>query len=742
MISSDGQCFRPCVAESEGPPTLPLTGPSLKELIPSRGREITPILYMAASGTQPGGEALPSLLPSPILTMEDHVNFATILNPVSDLMGAAIPQSSWKVGKDICQNPKAVIEGRLSGLKFLSEISEKLSGQNAKWISRLPEGSPAGAINFALIHFLCKHLNYPDTSLPADLTSGMPVVGQVPVSGVFHKRARPANVTLPDWRVGLRERNLCMVERARKSAGSEEARLCWEKTLKEVNRGWVTKPVPVTDQLINTTPLSHRFAIVEEHEGPVAKIRVVDDFKASKVNDLLSMEDTSVPENLDVFFGMASMFAQLGCARPLKACVMDFAHAYKHVGILPSQVEFATIVLADYSGTPMVASLRTQPFGSSRAPANWARVTNLVQFVLLKLCNVWLGIYVGDCFCVEPEHTIASASNCIKAVCALLGLQLEPSKEQTPSDRITLLGAAIQINQTSITASLPEKKQRDYIAVLRGILARNSLTPAAAARVRGKLGFAQSLMFGKYGRALLHEFSARQYTSALGPKFPLTVELRETITWWADLLPRANPRAVKLRPPPPVVVYTDAEGSGHVAAALFDTDQTARMVSHTHAPKWMRHQAVGAGIFEYELLAVCLGVMWALTHFPGRPILLCADNLGARGAIIRGTCKTRLGRALSSYLWKMASIDSTLIWVEYVKSKLNVADAPSRACVENNPVNEFTKGVPVTEPPTIFLTQVGLEENLFKLGMDPKPVNLADWNCPVHVNEKRACDPE
>ena len=242
-------------------------------------------------------------------------------------------------------------------------------------------------------------------------------------------------------------------------------------------------------------------------------------------------------------------------------------------------------------------------------------------------------------------------------------------------------------------------------------------------------------MFGKFGRALLREFSARQYTRALGPRFPLSVELRETILWWADWLPKASPREVNLRPQPPVVVYTDAEGSGHVAAVLFDSDQKAPLVTHTHAPEWMRHPDVETGIFEFELLAVCLGVMIALTRFPNRPILLCADNLGARGAVIRGTCKTRVGRALSSYLWRMMSLNSTLVWIEFVRSKLNVADAPSRSCVEDNPVNKFTRGVPLTDPPVEFLTQVGNEGNLLRLGVNPDPINLAEWNCPVHSSK-------
>ena len=176
----------------------------------------------------------------------------------------------------------------------------------------------------------------------------------------------------------------------------------------------------------------------------------------------------------------------------------------------------------------MAASLRTHPLGPSRAPANWARVTSFVHIVRLRLCRVWLGIYVGDCFCLEPEDTIDSAINCTRAVCALLGLQLETAKEQGPADSVLLLGAAIQVGQSPITASLPEKKRNDYMAVLRGILAGNSLTPAAAAKVRGKLGFAQPLMFGKFGRAPLHEFLSRQYSKAVGHRFPFAEELRET----------------------------------------------------------------------------------------------------------------------------------------------------------------------------------------------------------------------
>ena len=265
--STDSVSLDPCEVQKEGPPSLPMQGPELKDCIPPSGRDLPSVLHMAASGAQPAGDALPSLFPSHILTMEDHVNFATILNPIKDLVGAATPKSSWEVGKELCANPKAVIGGRLSGLKFLSDMSEKLREQNRRWVARLPEGSPSKGTNFALIQFLCSHLDYPDKSLVADLPREMPVVGIVPESGVFRKRVRKTSVTLPEWREGLLTRNQAMVERARQAAGTEVARLCWEKTMREVEKGWATQPVPVTDAIPSSVPLSHRFDIEEEHGG-------------------------------------------------------------------------------------------------------------------------------------------------------------------------------------------------------------------------------------------------------------------------------------------------------------------------------------------------------------------------------------------------------------------------------------------------------------------------------------------
>lgn len=68
--------------------------------------------------------------------------------------------------------------------------------------------------------------------------------------------------------------------------------------------------------------------------------------------------------------------------------------------------------------------LRTQPFGASMAPANWARVTEFVKFALCMLCGIHLRVrYRGikltedvrliggsdDCFTFDPRETVGSS---------------------------------------------------------------------------------------------------------------------------------------------------------------------------------------------------------------------------------------------------------------------------------------------------------------------------------------------
>ena len=229
--------------------------------------------------------------------------------------------------------------------------------------------------------------------------------------------------------------------------------------------------------------------------------------------------------------------------------------------------------------------------------------------------------------------------------------------------------------RNNLEAALPDRKRKDLLNELRQILQKNSLTPAHAAKIRGRPGFSQSLLFGRVGRALLTPFTCRQY-SKLNVKFrPLNDEIRDVIPRWIKMLENGTPRQILFNPPRPTLVYVDASGPGHVGAHAF-YDDTSKM-AHTHLPQWL----VGSGeIFEFEMAGALFGLAFACLLTPGRPIVLCIDNTAASSALIRGNCSTPSGREFASAFWLMAAHYAVPIWIEQVKSELNIADGPSRIC--------------------------------------------------------------
>ena len=117
--------------------------------------------------------------------------------------------------------------------------------------------------------------------------------------------------------------------------------------------------------------------------------------------------------------------------------------------------------------------MRSQPFGSRRAPANWARVTQFLKWALSTFFGIHIAIYVDDVHGSEPVSTCKSAFRTIKAVCALLGLAMGPEKEPPPSCSLDLLGGSISINAEYVGAVLPERKRVELIRGIQAILKNN-----------------------------------------------------------------------------------------------------------------------------------------------------------------------------------------------------------------------------------------------------------------------------
>lgn len=183
-------------------------------------------------------------------------------------------------------------------------------------------------------------------------------------------------------------------------------------------------------------------------------------------------------------------------------------------------------------------------------------------------------------------------------------------------------------------------------------------------------------MFGRARRSLLRPFSDRRYTKGAPRHCDFPDELRDVILPWVACISNTTPRRVIACTSHPVLVYTDAPGAGHVGCVVFVDG--IRTMAHTHLPAWFRD--IIPGIYEYEPCADISGLALETERAPDRPAFLCCDNVGAVGTVIRGARRANLGRTIVSVFWAVDSALGTAVWIEYVATKLNCSDEPSRRC--------------------------------------------------------------
>ena len=701
--------------------------------VPSRKRDLAALLCTAASDSQPSGKALPRLFPD-FDSIDEHVDAVRRADVPSFLLSQAVTPGLAAICSRLSHRPDTAIAAREAALTQLASAASRARDLTPQWLVNIPASSPARNLNLPLFQSLADATDFPDKDLVYDLRSGMPIAGAIPPAGTLRSKHTAAAESLEDWTTKVPLRNATIYDRIIKAQGSELSNIAYESTMAEVKKGWLAPPRPITPEILQNTPLTPRFAIREQHGDQAEKIRLIDDFKASGLNLTLDMSDTCIPDALDSAITICRQFGVESPGQQLNIFTVDFKHAYKNVAVASRDLKYTSIIVAPPRGPPVACTLLVQPFGSRRAPANWGRVTRFLQHVLERLFSIHVCVFVDDVYCIEPVTTVSSAFHCVKTLCFELGLLLAADKESPPGRPANLLGTRLILFSHHLLVGVTPKRLKRLTALLDFTLYRNSLTAAAASKVRGKLGFAQTMLFGRMGRAQLSSFADRQYDRS-GRRFcSLNEPLREACQWWLAALPTLPIRQVPLAPVPPVSGYSDAAGFGHVGVICFTLSDAWSF--EFHVPEWFTRVSPKIGIYELELVGAVAALCSMTTAYPGRPVQLMIDNQGAQGSLIRGSADSPFARAVVSFFWMVAAASKSSVWIEFVPSNRNAADAPSRCCSGTFVPHTYTSGPVRTAPiPALIRRFLRSEADLYKMALEVPSqceTEYSTWECFDH----------
>eukprot|EP00971_Amphidinium_carterae_P021391 422068-Amphidinium_carterae.1 len=304
----------------------------------------------------------------------------------------------------------------------------------------------------------------------------------------------------------LRRRVLASVA---KKGVTEHSDQLWKAAMQDVDEGSCFGPFFSEGDVTRHTGSdrwipTERFPVVQKD-----KVRGVDSATVNLINGATAVVEKLVLPNIDTCIGVLRKLASQFPGVPLAGWMLDERKAYRQVAIQPEHRRYSVIALmCPHTARPGFFVMVGHSFGLTAAVYNYNRRSALINDFLVKLLLVPAFSFYDDKFGFEFEHSVKEAHEYVQALHTWLGAWFDESKLACGQD-LDVLGVFFQLSRLQV--DVKESRRRELLAEIADVLSRDRLEPGHAGKLKGKLLFASSQLWGRVGRAFLRPISERQY---------------------------------------------------------------------------------------------------------------------------------------------------------------------------------------------------------------------------------------
>ena len=598
--------------------------------------------------------------------------------------GPAPPLSVRSCLRQICSMSAAQLRNVRQGrLEVFRQQAQLLRAESDELLARAPPhvqsvlraAGPLGS-HPALLRWSLQQIGWSDSQLVEDLLRGFPLVGDIPVGPEStEKRVRSASLGFDELsQAGLAQVDT-LLAKARAKEWSDESAQVWEATVQDVDVGRMSRPVAA--ESVPGTFVTRRFAVVQTDSKGKSKVRCIDDFLESLVNDATTVRRRIRTGRLsDLEYAVKHLHRS---GRDVVLLKSDFKSAYRGCPILSDHLRWSNILVNSPDG-PRVSTSWAMPFGAVGAVYAWDRVGSAVAAILRSFFLVPVSRYVDDLFWAEQSETSQEARELVIEAIHLLGLTVEVSKTPSPSKCQDILGVTVTVQQPGrqdedavLAVRLEAGKSRVWLEQIDEAVSRQTLSMMAGQKLAGRLCFGSWAIWGPEATSHLKSLYAHVYQGG----GLVSQELASDLKWWKSRLTASSVVRTLSWSPPKAVVYTDAEGSGRLAGVCICHIQeywSVQCPSQVSALFVSRKTQICA--FE-SVAAVAALIRWG-SQLRHHTVLFFVDNQSALGSLRKGSSPSSDLNAVARAMWAVAQSFQVRLVLRYVPSKLNVADRPSR----------------------------------------------------------------
>ena len=595
---------------------------------------------------------------------------------------------------------------RRRDLEFWKQQAALLLPHTARMIDSLPDpalrrllrggadGQPCQlgtTCHIALYKTLLLRAGSLDKDLPKLLLNGFPIVGPISKSGRWPAYEKQQTVISIEHALARAwETRAKILKRVRAVPVSDELRSIWKASLEDVADGSCLGPFATEAEVSACVGAddwipTQRFAVVQKN-----KVRGCDSATSNLINQITQIvEKLQLPGTDLNVAALRELRSRSGEAK-LKGWVLDEKKAYRQVPIAPEHRKFSVICLKDPDdGQAKFFVMVGHSFGLVSAVYNYNRRSAAINEILEKLFGLVAFNFYDDKYGFETEETIDSAHEVAIGIHWLLGAGFEQKKLQKTSKPV-VLGVTYDLDRLEL--AIKDDRKEELVSLIDSILESGSLDPGSAGKLKGKLMFGASHLWGKVGRAFLRPLSERQYSRDRSDlRSSLSAPLRRSLVQWKKLIREGPPRQIALRTSKPadVVIFTDGfapdlrkkeKGPERIGAVCFDRRGAAPIQFSEAIPeavirKWVPR---ATQIFPVELIAPVLALATFADQVRGRDVVMLIDSEGVEAALIKGYSSHEDLVEIIEVFWGLAFELRANVFIDRVSTDGNPADWPSR----------------------------------------------------------------
>ena len=467
----------------------------------------------------------------------------------------------------------------------------------------------------------------------------------------------------------------------------------WAQTLAECQAGWAVLETG-HQQAPTSCVLGRRFAV---RQGQ--KIGPIDDMSVSLINSTLGTDEKivvqpaastiSLAQHLQSRCLSASRKASQSCA--LKGRTFDLKTAFKQLGIEPSDLPFAKVLVWDpVSCRPVVLALKALPFGATGSVHGFSRCSLALWQLAASLLILPLTVFFDDFTSVTLAEDCQSVETSFLLLLKLLGWKaaLTGSKATSFAEAFTSLGIGYILPRTPggfVRVQNTSARKLEVASTCVRALQTGVLSPAECVAFAGRLRWLDSQIFGRQGRWAFRVILEHGTRPGRNRRLQLTPPLRDALSWVLDNVLKAEPRAFRTPAASSYQVFTDGsfeQGTGRLGGVLRSpagqiTDWFQATVPPDVVQSWLQSDTLHP-ILQCELLAVSVAAaLWGslLTDWP---VIWWIDNDAARHCLISARGYPDSNFRLVQTVLVCEQHFRIQSWFARVPSISNPADAPSR----------------------------------------------------------------